>query len=110
MAKLVIKKRVSLDFLGEEYKEAYLVFQAVPIVEYEKIQSDIADVREDGIKSSMKVLETVKDKFVEGKFPNDKGDLEDVAKDDLDGLDEGTLVECFKYMTGQKLDPKLEAQ
>lgn len=41
MSKIVIKKKVNLAFLGEEYKEAYLVFQAIPISDFEKVMDEL---------------------------------------------------------------------
>lgn len=43
MSKIVIKKKVSLAFLGEEYKDAELVFRALPLLDYEKIQSELPE-------------------------------------------------------------------
>lgn len=44
MPKIVIKKRVSLDFLGEEYKDSFLVFQSIPLPDFESISKDMPDV------------------------------------------------------------------
>lgn len=41
MAKLVIKKRVNLDFLGEEYKDAELVFRSIPLIDYEILMEEL---------------------------------------------------------------------
>ena len=38
MGKIVIKKQVSLDFLGEDYKEAYINFKSIPALDYEQIK------------------------------------------------------------------------
>lgn len=40
MSKIVIKKRVSLAFLGDEYKEAELVFKSIPLSDYDKFIAD----------------------------------------------------------------------
>lgn len=98
MAKIVIKKTIDLDFLGEEYKGSFLTFKAIPIGEFKKLT---ASVPEDGAKAVELILNVLKDKFVVGKFQG-----EDVAKEDLDQLDVETTTECFKLLTGQKLDPK----
>lgn len=41
MSKIVIKKHVSLAFLGEEYKDAELVFRSIPLSEYDKLMDDL---------------------------------------------------------------------
>lgn len=108
MAKIVIKKRVNLDFLGDEYKEAYLVFNAVPVSEYPELKAKL-DKENDNIKLIKIMVGVLQDKFVAGKFPVD-GKLEDVTKEDIGSFDEATLTECYLYATGQKLDPKLQGQ
>jgi len=37
MSKIIIKKRISLGFLGEEYSDAELVFRAIPLSDYDKL-------------------------------------------------------------------------
>lgn len=44
MSKIVIKKRVSLEFLGEEYKEAYLLFKAIPLADYKEFTKSLPQV------------------------------------------------------------------
>lgn len=41
MSKIIIKKRVSLAFLGEPYKDAELVFRSIPLSEYGKLMDDM---------------------------------------------------------------------
>lgn len=101
-----IKKRVPLDFLGTDYKDAYLTFSVVTVSEYETLIPKMEAVRDDRVQSANHMLAYVKSKFVEGKFPDDAGKLQPVVESDLDGLDEGTLVDCFERMTGRTLDPK----
>ncbi len=108
MSKIVIKKRVSLDFLGDDYKDAYLDFQSIPLVDYEKIVDSLPKDESENVKSLHIVMEYLKKYFRGGKFPNDKGELEDVTAEDLDGLDKDAAVTCFQRMTGQELDPKSE--
>lgn len=101
---IVIKKKVSLDFLGEEYAKAYLVFKAVPVSEYGELLTklDTTD-RAETVKVMVALL---KKKFIEGKFPGDDGELADLTADDIEQLDEASLAECFAYATGQRMPPK----
>lgn len=43
MSKIVIKKRVNLDFLGEDYKDAYLVFRSIPLPELDDATAKMPD-------------------------------------------------------------------
>lgn len=140
MAKIVIKKKVSLDFLGEDYKEAYFIFQTIPLPDYKefmksipetsvefsslvkKIDSgeygdeDISRLQELRAERDNKeekeldiIMNMLKKYFMSGKFPNEKNELEEVSKDDLDGIDQDCAMHCFKALTG-RLDPKVPAQ
>lgn len=103
---IVIKKRVDLDFLGEDYKEAYLVFQAIPAADFDEVSKELKGNENDSAAVRI-VLNILKKYFISGKFPDDKG-LQDVVKDDLDGIDPATLTKCFQVFTGVELDPKAE--
>lgn len=102
---IIIKKKVSLDFLGEEYKDASLTFQSIPIKDIDELQTDVAKSQEDN-KAATFILNTLKKYFVEGVFPG----VESVTKEDLDGLDSETVIKCFSQLTGQDIDPKSEGQ
>jgi hypothetical protein len=104
---IIIKKRVSLEFLGEDYKEAYLVFKSIPAVDFDGVMQQLKTIegKEEG---SLKfLLEILQRYFVSGEFPNE-GKLEPVVKEDLGQLDATSIIECFKVFTGQELDPKVE--
>jgi hypothetical protein len=47
MGKFAIRKTVKLDFLGEEYKDAYLVFKTIPIKEYANLLPAIDQMEKD---------------------------------------------------------------
>lgn len=103
MSKLVIKKHVSLDFLGKEYKESYLVFRSIAVPEYTELQKKLSTVNNE--EANDKILSILKDYYISGKFPNDDGVLEDIdgGKDALNYLDLDTLITCFGALTGQNL-------
>lgn len=104
---IVIKKKVSFDFLGEEYKEAYIIFQSIPVKDYQKIFAEEKKIGEDNIKATDYMRSVLTDYFIEGKFP-DNGELADVKKEDLGDLDGESTINCFKILTGQDIDPKAE--
>lgn len=100
MATIVIKKRVSLEFLGEEYAESFLTFRSMSLKEYETLLDELGD--KDNKESLRQTVSILKDHFLEGKFLK-----EDVLAEDLEQFDVQTLVTCLEYFTGQKTDPKV---
>lgn len=106
---LVIKKRVSLEFLGEEYKEAYLVFKSIPLKDYEAVIDEMP--KDENNKEALKlIVKYLKKYFVSGKFPDDEGSLQDVTAEDVEELDADTAITCFQTLMGQRLDPKSQGQ
>lgn len=98
MADIVIKRKITLEFLGEDYKADYLVFKAIPVSEYEKLIDNITDDNKEATKLMINVLE---EKFVEGRFQE-----QDVDKTDMGKFDGATIAKCFALLTGQDIDPK----
>ena len=102
---IVIKKRLSLEFLGEDYKDSYLVFKAISVTDYEKMTPEIKTIGDDNIKASRYIVDALQSRFLEGKF-----DGQDVTKEDLTDLDVGTILRCFELLTTRPVDPKVETQ
>lgn len=102
MAKIVIRKRVSLSFLGKGYEESYLDFKAIPIKDYQAILEEIENNSDDNKKSLSFIIDLIPKYFLEGKFQG-----EDVIKEDLNDLDQDTFLEIFQRITGQKVDQNL---
>lgn len=92
---IVIKKRVSLEFLGEEYKDSYIDVRSISIGEYEKL-------------GDATVKATVIDRLVGGEIKQDSG-LVKITKDNIEELPGEVFVEAFGVMTG-RLDPKQQGQ
>lgn len=105
---IVIKKRVSLEFLGEEYKDAYLTFKSIPAVDFDEIMAQLKTIEDNKEGSMTFILDMLKKYYISGEFPNDDGKLADVTAEDLGGLDPNSIVKCFQIFTGQELDPKVE--
>ena len=98
MANIVIKRKVNLDFLGDEYKDSYLVFRAVPVVAYEDLSTRIDSVS--GNQESMtEIIKILEEYFVDGVFDNEK-----VLKEDIKQFDGDTMLRCFETLTGQTRD------
>lgn len=90
---LIIKKKVLLDFLGEDYKDSFIVVRSISVGEYETMQKN----------KEATVKDTVIDRFVSGQVKQDSG-MVDITKDNLQELPGEVFVECFAAMTGA--DPK----
>lgn len=102
-----IKKRVGLAFLGEEYADSYLVFNAVTMSELEKIQEQAAAIQErQDPKENLDFFKSVVNpRFIEGKIAQD-GKLVDVTKDDLLDLPLEVFIDIFQELMGRL--PKAE--
>ena len=100
MAKIIIKKRVNLSFLGEEHKDDYLVFSSIPVKEFRKLIDSKPDDSNGGQVDF--IVDILKDRFIEGKFLG-----EDVTKEDIGDFDAESIVTCFGRLTGQDPDPKV---
>lgn len=105
MAKILIKKRVELGFLGEEHQKDYLVFRAVSLREYDGLVKKINEMKnEEAEKQSTEFIVTLlKEHFLEGKFAT-----EDVGAEDLADFDLETILNTFNLLVGRTLDPKLQ--
>jgi hypothetical protein len=107
MGKIVIKRKVTLEFLGEEYKDGYLTFKAIPVKDYTGMLAKLPkEGEEDNGKSITMMLDLLTTYFVEGKFPDDEGKLQDVTKEDVGDIDQETAIHCFETVVGKKTDPK----
>lgn len=106
MGKIVIKRKVSLDFLGEYYKEAYINFKAVPVRDYADLINKLPKDEKNNVESIELMLGLLKDYFVDGKFPDEKGELVSLEADDVMDLDQESAIKCFQALVGQDIDPK----
>jgi hypothetical protein len=92
---IVIKKKVSLDFLGDEYKDSYLILRSISIGDYEKL-GDIT------------VKDCVIGRFIDGEIQQESGKVK-LTKETLNELPGEVFVEAFAAITGQ-LNPKVWGQ
>jgi hypothetical protein len=106
MGKIVIKKRITLEFLGDEYKDAYLTFDSIALGEADELAKKAIQAAED--KRSNEFLRGVlEDLFVGGMFPDDKGQLFEVTVENIKELDLETSAKVFDILTGQAQSPKV---
>ena len=110
----VIKKKISLDWLGEGWEEAYIVFSPfsygdnVDLIKFRKIATKMTSVGESDEeieKVSNKLLKLLTDKLVEGQGYNGKG-LEPITKDNFKDLPVEVFNHCLNALQGEELSPK----
>lgn len=109
MGKILIRLRVDLEFLGEEYKESYITFRKIPVKDYQEIVKTLPDedsTNEEKMGAITIMIDTLKKYFVAGKFPGEDGKLVDLEANDLDDLDSDTATRCFQALVGTPVDPK----
>lgn len=111
MSKLVIRKRVTLEFLGDEYKEAFIDFKSVPVGDYDKLIESVKAGQDDNKKANKIILGILKQYYISGQFPNEDGVLENLdSEDELENLDREALLQCFGKMTGQDFSGAIKEQ
>jgi hypothetical protein len=109
MSKLVIRKRVTLEFLGDDYKAAYIDFRSIPVGDYGSLLDTIKTSSDDDKKANAAILQILKEYYLKGEFPNEEGKMESLdSKEELDGLDKDALIECFGKLTGQDIKGALD--
>lgn len=101
---LVIKKRVDLDFLGEDFKDTFVTFKSIPAKDLPEIVK-LTKEAEESVDAIPHILKLLKKYFLDGEHEG-----EAVKAEDLDELDAETLVKCFEIITGQSADPKADGQ
>lgn len=101
---IVIKKKISLETLGEDYKDSYLTFQSIPFKDFEKIAEmyeniSATDESKQGAESLKFIREQLEKRFIDGNV-----DGQDVQKNDLFDLPGEVIIDCFQQLMG-KLNP-----
>ncbi len=100
MSKVVIKKKISLEFLGKDYAEGYLEFKSVSFKEYQEYLGDGLEDKPE--KEAVEIITNIINKhFLGGKFPDEEGKLFELTKEDINDFDLETIIKVFKILTGQ---------
>lgn len=130
MSRVIVKRRISLDFLGEEYKECYLEFKAIPVSQWKEYKNRIYDKKYSDISKKIKdeqelsdserkyfeekdemvfdeIVDVLKDRFLSGKYIDQDGKLFEVEKEEVGDFDSDTLINAFDIITGKSTLPKV---
>ena len=105
MAKIIIKKRIDLDFLGEEYKGGFVEFKSMSVRDIESRLGDMEAVADDNVKAVNLMLELLAKQFIKGTFKVD-GEESDITKDDLGDFDMEAVSKFFEILSGRGETPK----
>lgn len=99
--RIVIKKKVTLEFLGDEYKDGYVNFSSIPMREYEEIEKKLEELKnsENESKSVIFVRDLVTSRFVDGKFPIE-GELSDISREDLPDFPAEFFINAMSQLNG----------
>lgn len=106
MAKIIIKKRINLDFLGKDYEGGFVEFKSLTVRDIQDKLDKINSVADDNKKSTELMVNLLKECFLNGKFVNE-GNTEDINREDLDDFDIRSTIKFFGVLTGQDGDPKV---
>lgn len=90
---LIIRKKVSLEFLGDEYKDSYIIAKAISLDEFNILK-----------KSDETIGELVKTRIIEGKIKQDNQDI-DITKENAGELPGEVFTYIWTVLTG--IDPNL---
>lgn len=92
-----IKKRIALDYLGEDYIGSYLDFNAIGVVEFEAMQVDIKALENDDAKAFNYMKKVLQDRFVGGDLTGHGA----IKPEELMELPLEVISKSFQAITGQ---------
>lgn len=94
---------MSLEFLGSEWKDAYINFIPVTIKDLEEQFPALAKMDRADAKSLDKGFETVmsllSQKFIDGKGVDSEGNLIDIGKEDLKDFPAEVISRAFSFLS-----------
>lgn len=103
VTEIVIRRRVSLGFLGDDYQESYLILKAIPVQDFDTVDKE-AKAAADQKKSFEYIQNKIKSSFIEGKLQQG-GKMIDLSVDDLGALPIDAFIQAYERITGSP-DPK----
>lgn len=106
MGKVFIKKRISFDFLGDDYKDCEAFFTPIPLYEYGEIIKQQESLKDKNTKSVDFIRAKVEDHFLSGTFIDEKNEKFQLTKDNIKEFDLECIMHIFGLLTGRVVDPK----
>lgn len=100
-----VKKRFSLNFLGDEWKDAFIDF-TLPSLK-ESLDQDLPSedqIKKDPKKYTLQMVSFLEQHFVDGQGWDDSGKLVPLKKEDISELPQSVFGKAFIFLSGD-LDP-----
>jgi len=97
MKKFCYASKFSLDFLGKDWKDAFLEFDGLSIKEIRELIDGNIDKKDPSV-IMKESLELVKRQFIKGMAPGKNGDLKKVEKEDIEELPKQVLDKAFVFL------------
>lgn len=114
MSTFVVRKKISLSFLGDGWADAYVEFSPFSfsdndrIIELRKYRIDqMTENSKEAKKASDDLMAIIKDKFIAGKGYDGK-ELIDITKDNLNDLPMEVILKVLAELQGAGVIPKNE--
>ena len=105
MSKFKVVKRLSLNFLGEGWKDAYINFQVLTIADVKNKFPSLTEIDPDDPTTVIKGMDTIlgvlRDKFVDGKGPDSK----DLTAKDIEDLPAEVMKRSFDFLAQGLITP-----
>lgn len=96
---ITFTKRVSLDFLGDEYKGSYIDFKAIPVKNYKAIQDDIKNLEGNDNNTFGYMQNLLETNFIGGKLVQGEKEI-GLAAENIGDLPGNAFLDCYKSMMG----------
>lgn len=99
---LKFKKKITLEFLGDEYKDSYIELESMPMNELEALLNKAKDTdqSQDRGEALSFMRNAVSDRFVGGSVSQD-GKMVEVKKEDVASLPAEVFIEAFQQIVGK---------
>ena len=98
-----VVKKLSLKFLGKEWGEAYINYQALSVKDirdkFPKFAKMDTKNQDEVLGSIENILNLLKEKFISGKGINEKNELVDLTKEDLEELPSEILSRSLSFLS-----------
>jgi hypothetical protein len=97
MSKFKVLKRLDLSYLGEEWKECYILFSSITFNEVG--QYKVAEKTDD--EKAKLALQSLEDHFIEGKAIDESGKIVILKKGDLKDLPVDVVLKAVNFLIGE---------
>lgn len=109
MARFKIVKKFLLDFLGGEWKDSYINFGALTVMDVKEsfpALSKLDEKSQDDVTRGVDSITTIlKKKFIDGKGIGEKGEVIDLKPEDFEELPIEVLSKALSFLSQSAVAP-----